>query len=121
VSTNGTPAISVIGVKSVAKSSPRLTELTLRGIFHAESRISMTASLNGGPRKTRFDGGRYFPSKLEYWVLRIRHRGHARCIEERTMLGMNAVDEELRRGLGLSVKEVEPFLRAGGDAAEIKY
>jgi hypothetical protein len=64
---------------------------------------------------------RYFPSKLEYWVLRIRHRGHACCIEERTMLEMNAVDEELRRGLGLSMKEVEPFLRAGGDAAEIKF
>jgi hypothetical protein len=37
------------------------------------------------------------------------------------MLGMNAVDEELRRGVGLSMKEVEPFLRAGGDAAEIKF
>jgi len=37
------------------------------------------------------------------------------------MLGMNDVDEELRRGLGLATKEVEPFLRAGGDAAEIKF
>src|SRR6266852_859760 len=37
------------------------------------------------------------------------------------MFGMNVVDEELRRGLGLSMKEVEPFLRAGGDAAEIKF
>jgi hypothetical protein len=37
------------------------------------------------------------------------------------MFGMIAVDEELRRGLGLSMKEVEPLLRAGGDAAEIKF
>jgi hypothetical protein len=37
------------------------------------------------------------------------------------MLGMNAVDDELRRGLGLSIKQVEPLLRAGGDAAEIKF
>ena len=37
------------------------------------------------------------------------------------MFGLNAVDEELRRGLGLSMKEVEPFLRAGGDAAEIRF
>jgi hypothetical protein len=37
------------------------------------------------------------------------------------MFGMDAVDEELRRGLGLSMKEVEPLLRGGGDAAEIKF
>ncbi len=37
------------------------------------------------------------------------------------MLGMNEVDEELRRGLGLATKEVEPFLRAGGNAAEMKF
>src|SRR5712691_12650349 len=41
--------------------------------------------------------------------------------QERTMLGNNAVDEELKRGLGLSMKEMEPFLRAGGDAAEMKF
>ena len=34
------------------------------------------------------------------------------------MLGKNAVDEELKRGFGLSIKEIEPLLRAGGDAAE---
>jgi hypothetical protein len=28
------------------------------------------------------------------------------------MLGKNVVDEELKRGLGLSIKEIEPFLRA---------
>jgi len=39
--------------------------------------------------------------------------------QERTMLGKNVVDEELKRGLGLSMKEMEPFLRAGGDAAEM--
>jgi hypothetical protein len=32
--------------------------------------------------------------------------------QERTMLGKNVVDEELKRGLGLSIKEIEPFLRA---------
>jgi hypothetical protein len=37
------------------------------------------------------------------------------------MLGMNEVDEELRRGVGLATKQLEPFLRAGGDAAEIKF
>jgi hypothetical protein len=43
------------------------------------------------------------------------------AFEELIMFGKNAVDEELRRSLGLSMKEVEPFLRAGGDAAEIKF
>ena len=37
------------------------------------------------------------------------------------MLGMNDVDEALQRGLGLATKEVEPLLRAGGDAAEMKF
>jgi hypothetical protein len=37
------------------------------------------------------------------------------------MLGKNAVDQELKRGLRLSIKEIEPLLRAGGDAAEIKF
>jgi hypothetical protein len=30
------------------------------------------------------------------------------------MLGKNIVDEELRRGFGLSIKEIEPLLKAGG-------
>jgi hypothetical protein len=37
------------------------------------------------------------------------------------MFGMNEVDEELRRGLGLATKELEPLLRDGGDAAEMKF
>jgi hypothetical protein len=37
------------------------------------------------------------------------------------MLGKNVVDEELKRGFGLSIKEIEPLLRAGGDAAEMKF
>ena len=37
------------------------------------------------------------------------------------MLGKNAVANELKRGLGLSMKEIEPLLRAGGDAAEMKF
>jgi hypothetical protein len=41
--------------------------------------------------------------------------------QERTMLGKNAVDEELKRGLGLSMKKIEPFLSAGGDAAEMTF
>src|SRR5262245_25456147 len=41
--------------------------------------------------------------------------------QELTMLGKNCADEELKRGLGLSIKEIEPFLRAGGDAAEMKF
>jgi hypothetical protein len=43
------------------------------------------------------------------------------CIEECAMLGMNDVDEELRRGVGLATKDLEPLLRAGGDAAEMKF
>jgi hypothetical protein len=35
------------------------------------------------------------------------------------MLGTNVVDEELKRGFGLTIKEIESFLRAGGDAAEM--
>jgi hypothetical protein len=42
-------------------------------------------------------------------------------VEERTMLGKNLVDDELKRGLGLSMKEIEPLLSAGGDAAEMKF
>ena len=37
------------------------------------------------------------------------------------MLGKNAVEEELKRGLGLSMKQIEPLLKAGGDAAEMKF
>jgi hypothetical protein len=33
----------------------------------------------------------------------------------------DAVDEELQRGFGLSIKEIEPLLSAGGDAAEMKF
>src|SRR5258708_18622424 len=42
-------------------------------------------------------------------------------VEERTMRGKNVVDDELKRGLGLSMKEIEPLLSAGGDAAEIRF
>jgi hypothetical protein len=37
------------------------------------------------------------------------------------MLGNDAVDEELQRGFGLSLKTIEPVLQAGGDAAEMKF
>jgi hypothetical protein len=37
------------------------------------------------------------------------------------MLGKNVVDDELKRGLGVSMKEIEPFLSAGGGAAEMKF
>jgi hypothetical protein len=37
------------------------------------------------------------------------------------MLGKRAVDAELSRSLGLSVKKVEPLLAVGGDAAEKQF
>lgn len=37
------------------------------------------------------------------------------------MLGKRAVDAELRRSLGGSMKEIEPLFAAGGDAAERKF
>ena len=37
------------------------------------------------------------------------------------MFGMNKVDEELRRGVGLTTKDLEPLLSAGGNAAEMKF
>jgi len=37
------------------------------------------------------------------------------------MLGTDDVDEELQRGFGLSINELEPLLRVGGDAAEMKF
>ena len=37
------------------------------------------------------------------------------------MLGKRAVDAELKRSLGLSMKEVEPLFAAGGDLAERKF
>ena len=37
------------------------------------------------------------------------------------MLGKRAVDAELRRSLGHSMKEIEPLFAAGGDAAETKF
>jgi len=36
------------------------------------------------------------------------------------MRGKNIVDDELKRGLGLSMTELEPLLIVGGDAAEMK-
>jgi hypothetical protein len=37
------------------------------------------------------------------------------------MLGTGDVDEELQPGFGLSISELEPLLKAGGDAAETKF
>ena len=37
------------------------------------------------------------------------------------MLGTDDVDEELQRGFGLSINELKPLLKAGGDAAEMKF
>ena len=37
------------------------------------------------------------------------------------MLGMDDVDEELQRKFGLSINELEPLLKLGGDAAEMKF
>src|SRR5512147_1547808 len=41
--------------------------------------------------------------------------------EEPAMLGKRAVDAELSRSLGLSVKKLEPLLAVGGDAAEKQF
>jgi hypothetical protein len=41
--------------------------------------------------------------------------------QERTMLDIDDVDEELQRGFGLSTLELGPLLRTGGDAAEMKF
>jgi len=37
------------------------------------------------------------------------------------MSGLSAVDKELRRGVGLSIDQVQLFLRTGGDASETKF
>ena len=37
------------------------------------------------------------------------------------MLGNREVDTELRRSLGLSMKDMQPLFAAGGDAAERKF
>jgi hypothetical protein len=37
------------------------------------------------------------------------------------MLGKRAVDAELKRSLGLSMKEIKPFFAVGGDLAEKKF
>ena len=37
------------------------------------------------------------------------------------MVGKRAVDAQLRRSLGLSMKEIEPLLTTGGDSAERKF
>jgi hypothetical protein len=37
------------------------------------------------------------------------------------MLAKNLVDQKLKRDMGLSLKELEPLLSAGGDAAEMKF
>jgi hypothetical protein len=42
-------------------------------------------------------------------------------IEVRVMLAKRAVDAELRRSLGLTMKEIEPILAAGGDRAEQQF
>jgi hypothetical protein len=37
------------------------------------------------------------------------------------MLKKNLVDQQLKRELGISLKELEPLLKTGGDPAEIKF
>ena len=37
------------------------------------------------------------------------------------MLKKNLVDQQLKRDLGISLKELEPLLRTGGDLAEMKF
>ena len=40
---------------------------------------------------------------------------------EQLMFGKRAVDGELKRSLGLSLKQLEPLLHVGGDSAERKF
>ena len=47
--------------------------------------------------------------------------GARRCSEEPIMLDLKSVDEALRRDLGMSMKQLGPLLRKGGDAAELKF
>jgi choline dehydrogenase-like flavoprotein len=57
-------------------------------------------------------------------LLQLRHHGVDDAEPrsgESTMLDMDDVDEELQRGFGLSINELEPLLRVGGDAAEMKF
>jgi hypothetical protein len=46
---------------------------------------------------------------------------HVLRIEEPIMLGRPDVDVELKRSLGLTIKELRPLLAAGGDLAEKKF
>lgn len=38
-----------------------------------------------------------------------------------TKIGMRAVDEQLSRSLGLTIKQIKPILRRGGDRAEKQF
>jgi hypothetical protein len=42
-------------------------------------------------------------------------------IEEKAMLGKRAMDAQLDRSLGLTMKEIEPILAVGGDPAEKQF
>jgi hypothetical protein len=44
-----------------------------------------------------------------------------RSSQERIMFGNRAVDAELKRALGLSLKELEPLFAAGSDTAEKQF
>src|SRR5665647_3827220 len=48
-------------------------------------------------------------------------RGLAYEIEEKVMLGNRAVDAQLSRSLGLTMKDIEPILAGGGDPAEKQF
>jgi hypothetical protein len=52
------------------------------------------------------------------WLMRITSQ---EGIGSWTMLGRDDVDEELQRGFGVSIKDLEPLLKGGGDAAEMKF
>src|SRR5437899_7793647 len=53
------------------------------------------------------------------WLFALRMRSTVK--QGQNMLNMDDVNEELQRGFGLSVHELEPLLRVGGDAAEMKF
>ena len=50
-----------------------------------------------------------------------KFRSATKFEKERVMLGVDAVKAELSQSLGLSLRELFPILRRGGDAAEKKF
>src|SRR5262249_16662552 len=102
----------------------------MSGLGHLRKRIEIDGQMERGApsgdcpasRRVSSDTSRY---TVHLWyrpvegIFEVPDRGTG--VREGTMLGKKVVEEELKRGLALSVKEIEPFLTAGGDAADMKF